>query len=336
MKSKAFPLMPKQPPQGAALVTVMALVAILSILSVSLAWLGYQAIARVQAQRDAGQADQLAQAVIDYGRWVLWADSRGSAGGSSVMDHLAEPWAQTIPHSRLDQLLGAQMDAQDQRQFAAAAIAGQISDEQSRFDLSRAFPARGGVDERGQAQLSRLFSLLGLSDSQRKSLLQQFRGIQASGLIQAQSGQDSQQVEATATPGYEGSSWVQLQRLLQASPFLSESQRFELERSLTWLERPGRINVNTVSPEVFRALWTGPSSLVDSLLARRDRIPFRTLSEISSMIPPAAGIDISQFDTQTELFRMQGYAQFGLAETSFTVIVRRSGGKVSVMDRFQP
>jgi hypothetical protein len=54
------------------------------------------------------------------------------------------------------------------------------------------------------------------------------------------------------------------------------------------------------------------------------------------MIPPAAGIDISQFDTQTEFFRMQGYAQFGLAETSFTVIVRRSGGKVSVMDRFQP
>jgi type II secretory pathway component PulK len=335
MKSQGFSFMPKQPPQGAALVTVMALVAILSILSVSLAWLGYQAIARVQAQRDAGQADQLAQAVIDYGRWVLWADSRGSAGGSSVMDHLAEPWAQTIPHSRLDQLLGAQMDAQDQRQFAAAAIAGQISDEQSRFDLSRAFPARGGVDQRGQAQLSRLFSLLGLSDSQQKSLLQQFRSIQASGLIQAQSGQDSQG-GATATQGYEGSSWVELQKLLQASPFLSESQRFEVGRSLTWLERPGRINVNTVSPEVFRALWTGPSSLVDSLLARRDRIPFRTLSEISSMIPPAAGIDISQFDTQTEFFRMQGYAQFGLAETSFTVIVRRSGGKVSVMDRFQP
>jgi general secretion pathway protein K len=335
MKSEGFPFTPKQPPQGAALVTVMALVAILSILSVSLAWLGYQAIARVQAQRDAGQADQLAQAVIDYGRWVLWADSRGSAGGSSVMDHLAEPWAQTIPHSRLDQLLGAQMDAQDQRQFAAAAIAGQITDEQSRFDLSRAFPAEGGVDEKGQAQLLQLLSLLGLSDSQRRSLLQQFRNIQTSGLIQAHSGQESQKVSA-AIQGYEGSSWLQLQRLLQTSQVLSESQRFDLERSLTWLERTGRINVNTVAPEVLRALWTGPSSLVDSLLARRDRIPFRTLSEISSMIPPAAGIDISQFDTQTELFRMQGYAQFGLAETSFTVIVRRSGGKVSVMDRFQP
>ncbi len=92
-------LKPSLPPRGAALVTVMALVAILASLSVSLAWLGYQAIARIQAQRDAGQADQLAQAVIDYGRWVLWADSRqrrwffgdGSPCRAVGTDHSAQP-----------------------------------------------------------------------------------------------------------------------------------------------------------------------------------------------------------------------------------------------------
>ncbi|MGA1382975.1 MAG: hypothetical protein ACO308_08020 [Burkholderiaceae bacterium] len=41
-----------QPPKGIALVSVMALVAVVATLSVSLAWLGYQAIARTQAQRD--------------------------------------------------------------------------------------------------------------------------------------------------------------------------------------------------------------------------------------------------------------------------------------------
>ena len=327
------PLKPSLPPRGAALVTVMALVAILASLSVSLAWLGYQAIARIQAQRDAGQADQLAQAVIDYGRWVLWADSRGSAGGSSVMDHLAEPWAQTIPHSRLDQLLGAQMDAQDQRQFAAAAIAGSISDEQSRFDLSRLFRSEGGFDPQGRAQFVRLMSSIGLTEGQREVFLEKVQRIHASSRAldtEPPQGDNSGQVVASSSP------WAQLQKLVQDSQFLSGSQRQLLEASLTWLARPGRINVNTVSPEVLSALWTGPSSLTDSLIARRDRIPFRTVAEISSMIPPGVGMDTSLYDTQTSLFRIQGYAQFGLAETSFIVLVRRSGGKVSVIDRFQP
>ena len=327
------PLKPSLPPRGAALVTVMALVAILASLSVSLAWLGYQAIARIQAQRDAGQADQLAQAVIDYGRWVLWADTQGNAGGSSVMDHLAEPWAQTIPHSRLDQLLGAQMDAQDQRQFAAAAIAGSISDEQSRFDLSRVFRSEGGLDPQGRAQFVRLMSSLGLSEGQRDVLLEQVQRIHASSQAlntEPLQGDTSRQFMTSSSP------WVQLQKLVQDSQSITESQKQALDGSLTWLARPGRINVNTVSPEVLRAVWTGSSSLVDSLIARRDRIPFRTVAEVSSMIPPGAGMDTSLYDTQTSLFRMQGYAQFGLAETSFIVLVRRSGGKVSVIDRFQP
>lgn len=321
------------PPRGAALVTVMALIAILASLSVSLAWLGYQAIARIQAQRDAGQADQLAQAVIDYGRWVLWADSRGTAGGSTVMDHLAEPWAQTIPHSRLDQLLGAQMSAQDQRQFAAAAIAGSISDEQSKFDLSRVFRTEGGFDPQGRTQVVRLLSALGLTDSQRDLLLGQLQGIHAASLalvVETSPASNSSLVMVSSSP------WVQLQKLLQDSQFLTDSQKRSLENSLTWLSRTGRININTVSAEVLRALWTGSSNLVDGLIARRDRIPFRTLAEISSLIPPGTGIDTSFFDTQTSLFRMKGYAQFGLAETSFIVLVRRSGGKVSVVDRYQP
>jgi hypothetical protein len=33
---------------------------------------------------------------------------------------------------------------------------------------------------------------------------------------------------------------------------------------------------------------------------------------------------------------MQGYAQFGMAEESFLVIVHRTGGKVSVIHRFSP
>ena len=320
------PKNPSQPPKGIALVSVMALVAVVAALSVSLAWLSYQAIARTQAQRDAGQANELARAVIDYGRWVLWSDARGAAGGSSVMDHLSEPWAQFIPHSRLDQLLGPQMNAQDQARFAAAAISGLISDEQSRFNLARLFKDDGTLRPEGLAQIERLFVLLGVRTDQSSELI---GGLQSLG---------KPDIEVEGMVEESGRSrWAQLQQLVRADRSLMEDQRRLLLDHLTWLPKVSRININTVAPEVLRALaGDGESRLVDDLIERRDRIPFRTPAEVAALVPPNAGFETALLDTQTSYFRMQGYAQFGMAEESFLVIVHRTGGKVSVIHRFSP
>jgi type II secretory pathway component PulK len=322
----SHPKSASQPPKGIALVSVMALVAVVAALSVSLAWLSYQAIARTQAQRDAGQANELARAVIDYGRWVLWSDARGAAGGSSVMDHLSEPWAQFIPHSRLDQLLGPQMNAQDQTRFAAAAISGLISDEQSRFNLARLFQDDGTLRPEGIAQVERLFALLGIRTDQSSELI---------GKLQSLGRQNTQDEGVFKDLGW--SRWAQLQQMVRADRSLMEDQRRLLLDHLTWLPKVSRININTVAPEVLRALaGDGESRLVDDLIERRDRIPFRTPAEVASLVPPNAGFETSLLDTQTSYFRMQGYAQFGMAEESFLVIVHRTGGKVSVIHRFSP
>ena len=315
-----------QPPKGIALVSVMALVAVVAALSVSLAWLSYQAIARTQAQRDAGQANELARAVIDYGRWVLWSDAQGAAGGSSVMDHLSEPWAQFIPHSRLDQLLGPQMNAQDQTRFAAAAVSGLISDEQSRFNLARLFQDDGTLSPEGIAQVERLFALLDIRTDQSSELI---------GKLQSLGRQNTQDEGVFKDLGWVR--WAQLQQLVRADRSLMEEQRRLLLDHLTWLPKVTRININTVAPEVLRALaGEGESRLVDDLIERRDRIPFRTPAEVAALVPPNAGFETALLDTQTNYFRMQGYAQFGMAEESFLVIVHRTGGKVSVIHRFSP
>ncbi len=315
-----------QPPKGIALVSVMALVAVVAALSVSLAWLSYQAIARTQAQRDAGQANELARAVIDYGRWVLWSDARGAAGGSSVMDHLSEPWAQFIPHSRLDQLLGPQMNAQDQARFAAAAVSGLISDEQSRFNLARLFQDDGTLRPEGMAQIERLFVLLGIRADQSSELIGRLQSL----------GKPDIKVEGIVEESGRAR-WAQLQQLVRADRSLMEEQRRLLLDHLTWLPNVTRININTVAPEVLRALaGEGESRLVDDLIERRNRIPFRTPAEVAALVPPNAGFETALLDTQTNYFRMQGYAQFGMAEESFLVIVHRTGGKVSVIHRFSP
>ena len=315
-----------QPPKGIALVSVMALVAVVAALSVSLAWLSYQAIARTQAQRDAGQANELARAVIDYGRWVLWSDARGAAGGSSVMDHLSEPWAQFIPHSRLDQLLGPQMNAQDQTRFAAAAVSGLISDEQSRFNLARLFQDDGTLRPEGMAQIERLFVLLGIRADQSSELIGRLQSL----------GKPDIKVEGIVEESGRAR-WAQLQQLVRADRSLMEEQRRLLLDHFTWLPKVTRININTVAPEVLRALaGEGESRLVDDLIERRNRIPFRTPAEVAALVPPNAGFETALLDTQTNYFRMQGYAQFGMAEESFLVIVHRTGGKVSVIHRFSP
>ena len=322
----ALPKNALQPPKGIALVSVMALVAVVAALSVSLAWLSYQAIARTQAQRDAGQANELARAVIDYGRWVLWSDARGAAGGSSVMDHLSEPWAQFIPHSRLDQLLGPQMNAQDQARFAAAAVSGLISDEQSRFNLARLFQDDGTLRPEGMAQIERLFVLLGIRADQSSELIGRLQSL----------GKPDIKVEGIVEESGRAR-WAQLQQLVRADRSLMEEQRRLLLDHLTWLPNVTRININTVAPEVLRALaGEGESRLVDDLIERRNRIPFRTPAEVAALVPPNAGIETALLDTQTNYFRMQGYAQFGMAEESFLVIVHRTGGKVSVIHRFSP
>lgn len=313
-------------PKGVALVSVMALMAVIASLSVGLAWLGYQATARTQAQRDAGQAIELARALIDYGRWVLWADGRGAAGGSSIMDHLSEPWAQVIPHSRLDQLLGPQMNAQDRSRFAAAAISGQISDEQSRFNLALIQQEDGTFSSPGRAQLDRLFLFLGIPSGQSSALIDK---------LQSLGRRDS--VREPLPHSLERSPWVRMQQILRSDVSLSEDQRRRILEHLTWLPGVQRLNINTVAPEVLRALaGDGQSELVDELIARRDRIPFRTPAEVAALTPPNSYFKVSLLDTQTSHFRMQGYAQFGLAEESFLVIVHRTGGKVSIIDRLKP
>jgi type II secretory pathway component PulK len=315
-----------QPPKGIALVSVMALVAVVATLSVSLAWLGYQAIARTQAQRDVGQAKELAKAVIDYGRWVLWSDARGSAGGSSVMDHLAEPWAQFIPHSRLDQLLGTQMNSQDQSRFSSAAISGLISDEQSRFNLARVIKEDGSVIPDGLAQIERLFVLLGIRSDLSSALVGKFQDLAK---------QDYEEALLVKASGR--SHWSRMQEIVRSDGSFTQDQKRRLLDHITWLPKASRLNINTVTPEVLRALaGDGQGSLIDDLIARRDRIPFRTPAEAASLVPPNSRFDPSILDTQTHYFRMQGYAQFGLAEESFLVIVHRTGGKVSVVDRLDP
>ena len=312
-------------PRGAALISAMALVMVVTSLTVGLAWVGYSAIARLENQRDAGQARLIAQAMMDYARWILTSDLRGALGGSATLDHLSEPWAQPIPHSRLNSLLGAQMSDQDLRQFGQAAISGQLADEQSRFNLEALVKA-DGLDARAVERLARLSRAAGLSGQEHDALVEQVAALARQTRLDGAGRRRLMQPGAVSV-------WQHFERSVLPGLGLGETQAQALRQWLTWLPERTPVNVNTASAAVLQAVLEMDSvATAERIVAQRDRIPFRSLAEFTAFMPPGQSFETVQFDMKTKYFRAVGYAQFGRAEQAFEVLLRREGGRVSVVD----
>jgi general secretion pathway protein K len=303
----------------------MALVLVVSSLTVSVAWLGYSAIARVENQRDSGQARYIAQTLMDYARWILGSDLRGAMGGSAVMDHLSEPWAQPIPHTKLQSLLSGQLSVDEMRQFGQAAISGQIHDEQAKFNLENLVQS-GVMDETRAKALQAALVRSGVSSSTAQAVL---KGVET---LLAQTSLDGSGRRRLILAG-EASVWQAFDGQVLSILGLEVQERARVHSLLTWLPERSALNVNTASREVLTLLMPSEAAgLAERIVAQRDRIPFRSLSELSAFLPPGQQLDMSQFDTKTKYFRAQGYAQFGRAEQAFEILLRRETGRVTIVD----
>lgn len=312
-------------PGGAALISAMALVLVVASLTVGVAWLGYQSISRTENQRDVGQARYLAQAMMDYARWILASDLRGELGGSAAMDHLSEPWSQPIPHTKLSSLMSSQMTEVDLRQFGQAAISGQIHDAQARFNLEMLWDSGALVPQRVERLRSGL-SALGVGETAQSRLME------AAQLIYGQSQIDAQgrrRLPGAGTP----SLWLHLSQEVLPSLGLEPADLARLDAVLVWLPDRTSLNVNTTSSEALMLVTGGEGrTLAEQIVGQRDRIPFRSLAELTSFIPAGQIIETSLLDTRSQYFEAKGYAQFGRAEQGFAVLLRRETGRVIVVD----
>lgn len=315
-------LSPRSPPKGAAVITALVLVLVVTALSAGLAALGHAAIARAQVQRDAGQAAYVAEAARDYARWALLADQRGFAGSSATMDHLLEPWAQSLPRTRLDLLFGAQLSAADRDRFAAAYLSGGLVDAQARINLQNLALA-GEAQPVWVATLLRLGLGLGMPEAEIQGLIERALPL----VLQSP---DSPVVPSDG--GRPLGSWHQKERLFDSVNWASPAQRLAFEAEVDWLPGRTRLNVNTASVQVLRAAI--PSLSNDDALqfvAYRERIPLRSESELSPLLPGGVTVPDGMFSTQSSFFRLEGVAQFGQAERVFEFLLRRQSDRVVVL-----
>lgn len=309
------------PPKGMAILTAMLLVLILTSLVAGLAGLAQASIARAQTARDIGQARYVMEGLRDYARWVLLTDARGGQGGSSLLDHLAEPWAQQIPRSRIDVLFGGQLSPEDRERFSLAVISGGIVDEQAKWNLQNL--QLGGEAQESRLQgLRQLLGQTGLSPAESEALM-------AAVLERVPV------VEGAGPAGSLASNapWRQFQPLLEAILPGDEARQQLVRRWVTWLPEPSRLNINTASEEVMMATIPGMDrGQAESVVRYRARIPLSGESALISLLPSGVTVPAGQIGAQSSYFRLEGTVQFGAAELAFSSLLRRSVNQSVLLD----
>lgn len=303
-------------PGGAAVLTALVILALVASLSASVSWLGRAAVLRAENLRDTGQAVLMAEALIDYARWVLDSDRRGAFGQDAQMDHLFEPWARPLAETRVLDLFGERVSDDQRLALQRAWISGAITDEQARFNVSNLI-AGGQVDEHALSRLRNLLSGCGLDDESARQV--------SAGLIDSarrlhRDDRTSSAMDVTDR----GAVWVHFHREVLPS-LLPDFHRREVVASvLTMLPLRTPVNVNTASTQVLQSiLGADAKRAADDVLARRAGIPLRDVSELRRLLADSMPSDPGVLDTRSTFFRATGVARYGRAERSFVALLER-------------
>jgi len=170
----------KQAERGAALISAMLVVTLVATLASVALWQQWRHVEVESAERHRVQSSWLLNGALDWSRLILREDAMANVPGSSgnvgnagsSADHLAEPWALPLKEAKLSTFLA--QDQQLREGDPEVFLSGQITDAQSRINLTNWFEASDGkvsakMNEPIQLALIRLFDVLDLPRSELKT-----------------------------------------------------------------------------------------------------------------------------------------------------------------------
>lgn len=246
---------------GSATVIALIVVGVAAVLISGLIWRQQLQIRGIENNRDRTQALWLQRGMVDFARLVLAQDMR-----SSKFDHLGEAWSLPLNDSKVADFL-KNIDIPDELQ--SASVTGGISDAQGLFNLSNLWVGNlQATNPSGVLAYSRLLSALGLDPSIAHQTAQSIMQTQIPlGDIR----------DLIGIPGYTSTAIEALR------PYL------------TILPNATTINVNTASPEVLMAGFSGLSrASAASLIQVRSTSPAKNLEDITGLLSRSgAGSSVS-------------------------------------------
>lgn len=302
----------RTPQAGAALLLAMMTVALVATIAAGALWQQWRSVEIEARERQRLQASWILVGALDWARLILSEDGR--TGGA---DHLAEPWSIGLQEARLSTFLAIDRDNTDLGDDAF--LSGQITDAQAQLNLAN-LVIGNRVSEPDLQAFKRLFAQLGLNPAELDRMV--------ANLLLALDPREPE--DATAVVPIVPVHTSQLQWL-----GLSTKTVHALMPFVTVLPTRTQVNLNTASAEVIAARIEGLDlSDARNLVSARGRTPFRTLADVTRILPAAvAKFNPSEVGVASRFFDVRGQLRLQDMEVVEHSLVQRNGISVTTVWR---
>lgn len=298
--------------RGAALLMAMLTVALVSTMAAAALWQQWRSVEIEARERERLQATWILIGALDWARLILREDARN--GGP---DHLAEPWSIALREARLSTFLA--MDRGGSELGDDTFLSGQITDAQARLNIANLIVGNQ-ISEPDREAFARLFIQLGIPTAELDTLV--------ANLLRAAGSGDKADDSQTPIP-------LLAQRVPQLAWLGMSARSLDLLRPfVVVLPTRTQLNLNTASAEAIAARIEGLDlSDARNLVNARNRAPFRTLSEVTRIVPAAERLDPSQVGVATRFFEIEGRLRMHDTEVRERSLVQRNGLSVTTVWR---
>ena len=321
--------------RGAALISAMLVVTLVATLASVALWQQWRHVEVESAERHRVQSSWLLNGALDWSRLILREDamagmsgSASSGGGNS--DHLAEPWALPLKEAKLSTFLA--QDQQLREGDPEVFLSGQITDAQSRINLTNWFEASDGkvsakMNEPMQLALVRLFNVLDLPRAELERLAAAWRAAaQSARLSNPAMGQPSQGMASGAS--------LLPQQITQLQWLgLSADTVQRLSPYVTILPEVTPVNLNTASAEVIYATVPGLDlAAAQQFVQQRTRAHFSNLTDASKALGGKT-LEARWHTVGTRFFEVWGRLRMEERTQEETALILRDTGNVTFVWR---
>ena len=317
---------------GAALISAMLVVTLVATLASVALWQQWRHVEVESAERHRVQSSWLLNGALDWSRLILREDAMAGVAGSSGgnADHLAEPWALPLKEAKLSTFLA--QDQQLREGDPEVFLSGQITDAQSRINLTNWFEASDGkvsakMNEPMQLALVRLFNVLDLPRAELERLAAAWR-------VAAQSARLSNPAMGQASQGTASGASLLPQQISQLQWLgLSADTVQRLSPYVTILPEVTPVNLNTASAEVIYATVPGLD-----LAAAQQFVQQRTRSHLSNLTDASKALGGKTLEARwhtvgTRFFEVWGRLRMEDRTQEETALILRDTGNVTFVWR---
>jgi general secretion pathway protein K len=330
--------------RGAALISAMLVVTLVATLASVALWQQWRHVEVESAERHRVQSGWLLNGAMDWSRLILREDALASgashsgnaAGGSPPSsagggaDHLAEPWAVPLQEAKLSTFLA--QDQQLREGDPEVFLSGQVTDAQSRLNLSNWYEAADGqrmgqLNPSMQAALSRLFNVLGLPASELAVLSREW-------LAAAQAARTPLSAAGTSTGSNMSGAALLPQQVSQLQWLgLSRNTVTRLAAHVTILPEMTPVNLNTASAEVLYATVPGLDlAAAQQFVQQRARAHFSNLPDASKALG-GKPLEARWHTVGSRFFQVWGRLRMEERTQEETALILRDAGNVSFVWR---